>query len=706
MRSFSSRIIFSLLVSFYYHSLFSQGGEWTWVKGSNNAGSNGNYGIKGVPAASNVPPALYGATPWTDLDGNFWIIGGYDNASATHNALWKYDVSTNMWTWLKGSSSPNATAAFGTQGIPDPNNTPGAVGLGSLSWTDSNGDLWLYGGYGSGGGFGALSDLWRYHIATNEWTWMQGSGMAGETPVYGTFQVPAVSNTPGGRWECTAGWIDDDDNLWFYGGWDYSFAPRGDVWKYDVSINQWIWMSGPTGTFAPPDYGTKGVPSPTNQPGGRSTYCSFKDAAGKFWFFGSGQDAGNLRNDLWMFDPATTIWTWMSGTNQLNNAGTAATPCIPDTNNAPSCRQENRARWSDSCGNMWIFGGGRTIGSALNDLWVYRPDQNDWTFVKGTLQVNQPAIYGTQGISDPANMPGARYGSSPFMDVSGNQWLFGGMSYTASPLNDLWKFVRDTTCSALAGCNTIVTAPGFLSSDSDVCQKFCIDFTDQSTNNPTAWQWLFPGGTPSSSTAQNPTQICYQNPGIYDVTLITTNAGGNDTLTFPGFVTVYATPPFPVITQTGNTLTSSNALFYQWQFNSVDVAGATNQSYDIQQSGFYGVVITDENGCTSSSTVYILIEGTADLTADGKIVIYPNPTQGNFVISFSGPVVPAEFEIEITNTLGQIVFYSKIKSSKGSQSSPALFNHEIDLQYVPNGVYYVGLKAKNINYREKLSISR
>src|SRR6185369_4295293 len=79
----------------------------------------------------------------------------------------------------------------------------------------------------------------------------------------------------------------------------------------------------------------------------------------------------------------------------------------------------------------------------------------------------------------------------------------------------------------------------FSASDTTICQKLCMDFFDQSGNNPTSWKWSFPGGSPSSSTQQNPTSICYNNPGVYDVTLITTNYLGSDTLMLTGYITVY-----------------------------------------------------------------------------------------------------------------------------------------------------------------------
>jgi len=46
-------------------------------------------------------------------------------------------------------------------------------------------------------------------------------------------------------------------------------------------------------------------------------------------------------------------------------------------------------------------------------------------------------------VTDPINVPGARYGSFSWIDVSGELWLFGGSGYDASgswnDLNDLWK---------------------------------------------------------------------------------------------------------------------------------------------------------------------------------------------------------------------------------------------------------------------------
>jgi PKD repeat protein len=71
-----------------------------------------------------------------------------------------------------------------------------------------------------------------------------------------------------------------------------------------------------------------------------------------------------------------------------------------------------------------------------------------------------------------------------------------------------------------------------------ICAGSSITFNDYSWNgDPTSWYWQFPGGTPSTSTVQNPV-ITYHTPGIYDVTLTVSNASGSSTKTITGLVRV------------------------------------------------------------------------------------------------------------------------------------------------------------------------
>src|SRR5450756_2207831 len=86
-------------------------------------------------------------------------------------------LSTNAdWTWMKGATDITNNGTYGTQGTADPANTPGARRR-AVSWTDSTGALWLFGGdgYDASGVNGELNDLWKYDPATTNWIWMKGT---------------------------------------------------------------------------------------------------------------------------------------------------------------------------------------------------------------------------------------------------------------------------------------------------------------------------------------------------------------------------------------------------------------------------------------------------------------------------------------------------------------------------------------------------
>lgn len=85
----------------------------------------------------------------------------------------------------------------------------------------------------------------------------------------------------------------------------------------------------------------------------------------------------------------------------------------------------------------------------------------------------------------------------------------------------------------------------FNESNNQVCAGAPIQFTDQSWGSPTSWAWSFQGGTPATSTLQNPI-VSWNTPGTYTVELIATNARGSDTLTQTNYIVVLgASQPLP-----------------------------------------------------------------------------------------------------------------------------------------------------------------
>jgi N-acetylneuraminic acid mutarotase len=403
-----------------------------------------------VPDSANTPGARQEAVSWTDASGKLWMFGGCDQFFTWYfNDLWQYDPDTGNWTWMKGGHSYDQNGTYGTMGVPNPANTPGARHF-ATSWVDSSGKLWLFGGYGRDGtgNEGQLNDLWQYDPGTGSWTWMKGSKTTNPLGTYGTQGIPSPANTPGARRGAIA-WADNAGNLWLFGGRTNSNASFNDLWQYDPATGNWTWMKGASTTNQPGTYGRKGIPAPNNTPGARHDSVSWCDASGKLWLF-SGQ--GYVFNDLWQYNPGTGNWAWMDGRNKsvypqfLADYGTQG---VPDPDNTPGAR-EQAIGWIDDCGKLWLFGGfgqdSEGWSSVLNDLWQYNLATGNWTWMKGSSIREQVGIYGTQGVQDPANTPGARKGAMAWTDGHGKLWLFGGVKYDASGFsgyfNDLWSGVQ------------------------------------------------------------------------------------------------------------------------------------------------------------------------------------------------------------------------------------------------------------------------
>ena len=293
---------------------------------------------------------------------------------------------------------------------------------------------------------GSAPGAQSYGIAPGQWTWVAGSSATGQPGSYGTKGVAAASNVPGSRWGA-ASLRDGAGRLWLFGGdtaGNFS-SLANDLWQWDGAA--WTWISGSDTENQPGDYGTLGAGAASNLPGARAPAAWWTDPAGRFWIFGgygrSATSAGYLA-DLWKWDGST--WTWMAGPSQEDQfAGSFGTKGVAAATNFPPARQL-AAAWTDRSGSLWLFGGMNGT-DALGDLWKW--NGSAWAWVGGSSSPNQPGVYGTPGIGAAANSPGARYGSSTWVDASGNLWLFGGYGADSTAggfgwMNDLWKWDGST----------------------------------------------------------------------------------------------------------------------------------------------------------------------------------------------------------------------------------------------------------------------
>ncbi|NHI94459.1 MAG: hypothetical protein EAX96_18355, partial [Candidatus Lokiarchaeota archaeon] len=288
------------------------------------------------------------------------------------------------WTWVSGNDTRDKPGIYGTQGVADPANVPGARDC-SISWTDAGGNFWLFGGCGLDDtiNYGDLNDLWRFNVSDATWTWVSGNDTRDKPGIYGTQGVADPANVPGAR-DCSISWTDAGGNFWLFGGCGLddtiNYGDLNDLWRFNVSDATWTWVSGNDTRDKPGIYGTQGVADPANVPGARERSVSWTDAGDNFWLFGGGgydnaTNYGDL-NDLWRFNVSDATWTWVSGNYSLYNKGIYGTLGVADPANVPGAR-ELSASWTDASSNLWLFGGygidNVSFDGDLNDLWKYTP---------------------------------------------------------------------------------------------------------------------------------------------------------------------------------------------------------------------------------------------------------------------------------------------------------------------------------------------
>jgi gliding motility-associated-like protein len=488
--------------------------QWTWVKGDNTIHQYGVYGTKGVANMANKPGSRYESVTWTDGAGNFWLFGGVGYAASGGtgllNDLWKYDPSSNQWTWISGDNVVGQKATYGTLGVANAANKPGSR-IESVSWIDGSGALWLFGGVGyvASGTTGLLNDLWKYDPASNQWTWVNGDNIIGQIGVYGIQGTIAASNKPGSR-KLSISWTDASGNFWLFGGTGNAVTTNGelnDLWKYNPSVNQWTWMKGDNLAGMDGIYGTQGVSSNTNIPRSRYGGVSWKDKIGNLWMFGgwgSTTSGSGYLSDLWEYDPASNQWVWVRGPNAYNQIGIYGTQGTSAAGNNPGGRWDATS-WTDHLGNLWLFGGvgydALNNSDKLNDLWQYN--------LACTSSINIAASTNNicQGTSVTFTATPTLPGTSPVYQWQKNGSNVGTNSntYTDAALNNgdviACKMTSNEPCVGLpnVSSNSItmtvntsaLPAVTITASSASICSGSSVTFTATNTNGGTtpAYQW-------------------------------------------------------------------------------------------------------------------------------------------------------------------------------------------------------------------------
>ncbi len=257
-----------------------------------------------------------------------------------------------------------------------------------------------------------------------------------------------------------------------------------------------------------------------------------------------------------------------------------------------------------------------------------------------------------------------------------------------------------------ATSNTItmaVTGPplsDFSASATGLCSGSSVTFTDASLLSPTSWAWTFPGGTPSSSTAQNPV-ITYNTPGTYSVTLVASNANGaGTTMTKTGYITVYAAPttactvtrstaPAAGIGITNVTLNTINntTVFNDAAMNNFTCSNITTLS----PNTLYNISVTVGSSNNQWVRAYIDYNNDGDFVDANESIFSPATGTGVRSGSFTTPTSPP-----LTNTLLRMrVITDFVNTSPGPCTTPVQYGQveEYGVVIIPAPGVQVALKA-------------
>jgi PKD repeat protein len=381
-------------------------------------------------------------------------------------------------------------------------------------------------------------------------------------------------------------------------------------------------------------------PSPTagfgaSVSGATATFSNNSSNATSYsWNFGDSQTSTSA-NPTHTYAADGTYTVTLTATNACGSSTSTQTVVIvtPPTagfsaSNATGCGplsvQFNSNSSANSATFEWQFPGGTpSTSSAQNPLVVYSlPGTYSVTLTVGNAAGSNTSTQTSIVTVNPS--PTAGFGASvsgataTFSNNSSNatsySWNFGD-SQTSTSANPTHTYAADgtytvtLTATNACGSNTstqtvvIATSPsaGFTANTTTGCIGLSVQFSDISSANTTAWAWTFPGGTPATSAAQNPT-VTYLTPGIYDVTLLATSAGGSSTFTQTNLINVLSNPTanFGASVSGANATfsnSSTNATSYTWNFGDDSNSTEANPAHTYAADGIYTVTLNAINNC-------------------------------------------------------------------------------------------------------------
>lgn len=424
---------------------------WACIKNPNTI--DAIYGTQNISDIDNTPPSLENMSNAIVLNNEVYFFGGYEKGEGTdewnkglHNSLWRYNLITNEWTWLKGKQLTNHPGFFGKKGVERIENMP-ASRLNSFLWNDGN-IIKLFGGSVYNSFMNYSQDFWDYKIETNNFIWKDGLSSAYQHTSHSPHYYYEDLNTPSVYNLAIPGklkWGEKGEKLWFFIKNLQPFlgsTPLGGMFEYDVTtstchkIKEFALNPYNSGI-----YGQLNVPDILNIPPYRTDACLWENETNLYLLGGSGNTI--YYNDFWTFDKTTKNWTWINGSkNDETPYFFYSDIGVANQSNFPKCRRK-ALTWVDAEGDLWLFSGNNNsfTGGLLHDFWKFDVSDNVWILMGGDQ--NEISTISSDDFLN--NYPpyvnrAATWSKGNDLYFYGGHGLGQGTWLSRGLLSDIWKY--------------------------------------------------------------------------------------------------------------------------------------------------------------------------------------------------------------------------------------------------------------------------
>ena len=157
---------------------------------------------------------------------------------------------------------------------------------------------------------------------------------------------------------------------------------------------------------------------------------------------------------------------------------------------------------------------------------------------------------------------------------------------------------------------------------------------------------------------------------------------------YPALIT-----PAIVILSTDTLMATTPGSSYQWRQDNTLIS-VTTQKIRVKGPGQYTVQVRNSQGCLSSSSIaYVfLVMGLPKENFNSPFITYPNPSLGTLHMESNS--LPAQFEIRLVNSLGQLVYVQQVEHFRGSQI--------IELKNFAKGLHFLHVRTNIDLFRKKI----